>query len=141
KKYRPEAMLDIATLTGGCVIALGHYATGLMGNDEKLKSQLRKAGDETGERVWELPLFEEYLEQIKTKFADIKNTGGGDAASITAGLFLREFAGSSPWAHLDIAGTAYGVKNKHYIPDGTAATGLRLLYAFIKNNIKEEVKK
>jgi leucyl aminopeptidase len=132
RKYGPGKLIDIATLTGGCVTALGHYATGLMGNDERLAGIMKRAGNETGEKVWELPLFDEYKEAIKSKFADIKNSGGGDAATITAGLFLKEFADPVPWLHLDIAGTAYGVRNKHYIPDGTAGTGLRLMLAFLK---------
>jgi len=134
-KYKPAWLVDIATLTGGCVTALGHYATGLMGNSEKLIDIMKRAGAETGEKVWQLPLFDEYRDQIKSKFADIKNTGGGDAAAITAGLFLKEFADSVPWVHLDIAGTAYGVRNKYYIPDGTAGTGLRLMLSFLKKTI------
>jgi leucyl aminopeptidase len=136
KKFRPLLLADIATLTGGCVTALGHYATGLMGNDRRLLGDMKKAGEETGEKVWELPMFDEYREQIKSKYADVKNTGGGDASTITAGMFLREFAGDVPWVHLDIAGTAYGVRDKYYIPDGTAGTGLRLLLAFLKKTIR-----
>jgi leucyl aminopeptidase len=135
KKYKPAWLVDIATLTGACVIALGHYATGLMGNSEKLIEIMKKAGDQTGERVWQLPLYDEYKDQIKSKFADIKNTGGGDAGTITAGLFLKEFADPVPWVHLDIAGTAYGVRGRHYIPDGTAGTGLRLMLSFLKKTI------
>jgi leucyl aminopeptidase len=135
KKYKPGWLVDIATLTGACVVALGHYATGLMGNSEKIINIMKRAGDETGEKVWQLPLLEEYRDQIKSRFADIKNTGGGDAGTITAGLFLKEFADSVPWVHLDIAGTAYGVRGKYYIPDGTAGTGLRLLLSFLKKTI------
>ena len=131
--YRPELIIDLATLTGACVVALGHYATGMMGNNDGIMEALKEAGKKTGEKVWQLPLWEEYREQIKSRYADIKNTGGGDAGTITAGLFLREFTGDIPWVHLDIAGTAYGVKNKTYIPDGVSAVGIRLLTEFLKN--------
>ncbi len=138
KKYNPELLIDIATLTGGCVVALGHYATGLMGNNSELIEKMKKAGEETGERMWELPLWDEYKEQILSKNADIKNYGGGDAATITAGCFLKEFVGDVKWLHLDIAGTAYGVSNKNYIPEGVAGTGLRSIFCFLKKLGKEE---
>jgi len=137
KNYNPELLIDIATLTGGCVVALGHYATGLMGNDKQLIEMMKESGEETGERMWELPLWEEYKEQIKSKNADIKNYGGGDAATITASCFLNEFIDDVKWLHLDIAGTAYGVANKHYIPDGVAGTGLRTIFKFFKKLEKE----
>ena len=130
---KPDCIIDVATLTGGCVVALGHYATGLMTNDRELGDILKTAGEESGDRVWELPLWEEYGEQIKSGFADIKNVGGADGAAITAGRFLKEFAVDTPWAHLDIAGSAYGVKNKTYIPGGVSAAGVRLLVEFLKN--------
>lgn len=132
KNYLPNLIIDIATLTGSCVVALGHYATGLMGNDDILIAKMKEAGEETGERMWQLPLWEEYTEQIKSKVADLKNYGGGDAATITAGCFLKEFVGDVKWLHLDIAGTAYGVLNKNYIPDGVAGTGLRVLVNFLE---------
>jgi leucyl aminopeptidase len=87
--------------------------------------------------MWELPLWDEYKEQIKSKNADIKNYGGGDAATITAGCFLKEFAENVKWLHLDIAGTAYGVLNKNYIPEGVAGTGLRVIFNFLKKIEKE----
>lgn len=134
-KFRPKYLVDIATLTGACVIALGHHTSGLMGNSERMINTMKQAGYETGEKVWQLPLYEEYKEQIKSKFADMKNSGGGEAGTITAGLFLKEFADYVPWVHLDIAGTAYNVRGKHYIPDGTAGTGLRLMLSFLKKTI------
>lgn len=137
KNYKPLMLIDIATLTGGCVVALGHYATGLMGNDKVLLEKIKQSGEETGERVWELPLWDEYKEQIKSKNADIKNYGGGDAATITAGCFLKEFVENVKWLHLDIAGTAYGVLNKNYIPEGVAGTGLRVIFNFLKKIEKE----
>jgi leucyl aminopeptidase len=137
KNYKPFILVDIATLTGGCVVALGHHATGLMGNTKELIEKMKEAGEETGERMWELPLWEEYSEQIKSKNADIKNYGGGDAATITAGCFLKEFVENVKWLHLDIAGTAYGVLNKNYIPEGVAGTGLRVIFNFLKKIEKE----
>jgi len=136
KKFKPRSMVDIATLTGACVIALGNKASGLMGNDIKLIEAIKVAGESTGERVWQLPLWEEYREQIKSKYADIKNTGGRGAGTITAGIFLEEFAGDTAWAHLDIAGTAYGITGKTYIPETGSGVGVRLLLEFIKKDIK-----
>jgi leucyl aminopeptidase len=135
QRYKPAFIVDIATLTGACVMALGHFATGLMGNDETIKTMMKKAGETSGETVWELPMLEEYAETLKSKYADIKNIGEGGAGTSVAGLFLKEFVGDYPWVHLDIAGTAYGIKNKSYIPDGVAATGVRLMYEFTKNAV------
>jgi leucyl aminopeptidase len=132
EKYRPSALVDIATLTGAVAIALGKAATGMMGSSPELMGLMKKAGAETGERVWQLPLYEDYKELIKSKFADLKNSGNGEAGTATAGMFLKEFTGGAPWVHLDIAGTAYGIRGKHYIPDGTAGTGYRLLLSFLK---------
>ena len=108
RRFDPAAVIDAATLTGACVIALGHHASAVMGNDESLIGELRAAGDRVAERVWPLPMLEEYHEQIRSDYADVKNTGGRPAGAITAGWFLREFVGDFPWAHLDVAGTAYG---------------------------------
>jgi len=131
-RYEPDAMVDIATLTGACVIALGHEAIGLMGTDEDLIREIRGAGDRSGERVWPLPLWPEYREQIKSDVADIKNTGGRPAATITAAMFLREFVGSVPWAHLDIAGTAWAEKAKAYQPAGPTGVGVRLFTEWVR---------
>jgi len=108
RRFDPAAVVDAATLTGACVIALGHHASAVMGNDDALIDEIRAAGDRVGERVWPLPMFDEYHEQIRSDYADVKNTGGRPGGAITAGWFLREFVGDFPWAHLDIAGTAYG---------------------------------
>lgn len=133
-RYKPGLIIDIATLTGACLVALGKYAAGLMGNNEKLIEHMKESGYNTGEKVWELPLWDEYKEQIKSKVADLKNVGGGDAATITAGIFLKEFVDNIPWLHLDIAGTAYDVKNKDYISEeGASGIGVRLIFDFIKN--------
>jgi leucyl aminopeptidase len=131
-RYEPAALVDIATLTGACVIALGHQAIGLMGSDQNLVDEIRSAGSRSGERVWQLPLWPEYREQIKSDVADIKNTGGRPAATITAAMFLREFVGSVPWAHLDIAGRAWAEKASPYQPAGPTGVGVRLFTEWVR---------
>ncbi len=110
KNYDPEYILDFATLTGAVVIALGHIATGIMGTDETLIQKIKKSSKNTGEKVWEFPLWDEYCKQIKSQIADVKNMGApGQAGSIAGGAFLKEFVGNNiPWVHFDIAGTAWG---------------------------------
>ena len=129
--FKPRYIVDLATLTGACLIALGHHAAGLMGNNEALKRALKSAGDEVGERVWELPLFEAYYEQIKSEVSDMKNTGGSEGGAITAGAFLGRFIESSNWAHIDIAGTSWSGDDKGYLRKGATAFGVRLLMEFI----------
>ena len=130
RRYEPAAVVDCATLTGACVVALGAHASGLMGNDEDLVAEVQRAGERTGERAWPLPLFEEYTEQIKGDTADIKNSGGRGGGALTAGAFLKEFA-DFPWAHLDIAGTAYGKKPNAYTTKGATGAPARLLIEFL----------
>ncbi|MCX8043283.1 MAG: leucyl aminopeptidase [Desulfobacterota bacterium] len=127
QRYKPAALIDIATLTGGCIVALGNHATGLMGTDRALLHKIQQSADATGERVWELPLWQEYGELLKSDVADIKNAAGRPAGAITAGCFLKQFAGTTPWAHLDIAGTAWTKKALPYIPKGATGIGVRLL--------------
>jgi leucyl aminopeptidase len=131
--YNAKAVIDLATLTGACVVALGSHATGMMGNNNDLMEQLRRAGEKTYERVWQLPLFEEYEKQIKSDVADVKNVGGRWAGAITAGLFLKKFIGSYNWVHLDIAGTAILEEAQPYAPKGGSGVGVRLLIEFLKN--------
>lgn len=107
RKFNPEVVIDIATLTGACVVALGSHATGLMSNDKKLAKSLLKSGVNSNDRAWQLPLWAEYGSQLKTNFADLANVGGRTAGAITAGYFLSQFAEGLKWAHLDIAGTAW----------------------------------
>lgn len=135
--FKPAAIIDIATLTGACVVALGNNTIGLMGTDDSLKAELKKAGDTSNERVWELPLWEEYHELIKSDVADFKNTGGRGAGAITAAAFLSKFVGAYPWAHLDIAGKAWLDKGKPYIPKGASGVGVRLLVRFCRNLVKK----
>jgi leucyl aminopeptidase len=107
RRYEPAAVIDIATLTGACVIALGHHHTGVMGNDDSLARELVQAGVRASDRGWQLPLTEEYAEQLRSNFADLANIGGRDGGAITAGAFLGRFTSGMKWAHLDIAGTAW----------------------------------
>lgn len=107
EKYEPEAVVDVATLTGACVIALGHVASGLYSNDEELASELVEAGNLSRDRAWRMPLWDDYQEQLKSNFADIANIGGRPAGSVTAACFLSKFTESYRWAHLDVAGTAH----------------------------------
>jgi leucyl aminopeptidase len=107
ERFEPEAVVDIATLTGACVIALGHVATGLFANDQRLADQIRAAGEDAWDRVWQLPLWEEYQEQLRSNFADMANIGGRPAGSVTAACYLARFTRKQKWAHLDIAGTAW----------------------------------
>jgi len=133
KNYNPDYIIDFATLTGACVVALGQHATGLMGNNRKLIERIKKASVKTGEKVWELPLWKEYSEQLKSDIADLKNIGGKYGGAITAGAFLQEFVGKIPWAHLDIAGTAYDVDKKPLFPKGPTGAGTRLILELIIN--------
>lgn len=130
--YRPAAVIDVATLTGACVVALGSLASGLLSNDEALVRSLRKAGEATGEKVWQLPLWDEYGDQMKSDIADMKNSGGPQAGTITAAWFLKNFVGRTKWAHLDIAGTAWEEKGRHYLPKGATGTGVRLLVEYLR---------
>ncbi len=107
ERYEPEAVIDIATLTGACVIALGHVASGLLSNDEELTEELLRASERTGDHAWRLPLWDEYQEQLKSNFADMGNIGGRAGGTITAACFLSRFTGKYRWAHLDVAGTAW----------------------------------
>lgn len=124
---RPTAVIDLATLTGSCVVALGSVVTGMLGNNEELKKRVRSAGEKSWERVWELPLWEEYQELIKSDVADIKNIGGPAAGAITAACFLSKFTEKYPWVHLDIAGTSWSDKNGAYTQKGASGVGVRLL--------------
>ncbi len=126
-RKKPAAIIDLATLTGACVIALGHVNTGLMANDDKLAGKIEAAARLTSEKVWRLPLDDEYGEQIKSDIADVKNIGGRPAGTITAAKFLEKFVGDVPWAHMDIAGTAWGGKARPYCPKGATGVGVRLL--------------
>ncbi|MEK7286778.1 MAG: leucyl aminopeptidase [Nitrospirota bacterium] len=131
-RYKPRAIIDLATLTGACVVALGAHAMALYGNDYKLTTAIQKAADDACERVWPMPLWDDYYNQIKSDVADLKNTGGRPGGSITAALFLKQFAGDVPWVHLDIAGVAWnGDKPRPYTPKGSTGAGVRLLIQYL----------
>lgn len=128
QRYQPAAIIDLATLTGAMVVALGHHATGIIGNDDALAARILAAGEATGERAWRLPLWEPYKEAIKSEVADIKNTGGRWGGAINAAAFLSHFVGDYPWVHMDIAGTAWTESHsKAYVPRGATGVGVRLL--------------
>lgn len=120
-------VVDLATLTGACVVALGNVTSGVMSNDRDFCHQVLNAAEAVGERMWELPLFEEYKEQIKSDIADLKNTGGRPAGAITAGLFIAAFAAGTPWVHIDIAGTVSSDEDKGYNVKGATGVGVRTL--------------
>lgn len=131
-RYKPQAIIDLATLTGACVVALGGHAMALFGNNPKLISAIQQASEATSERAWPLPLWDDYYGQIKSDVADLKNTGGRPAGSITAALFLKQFANDVPWVHLDIAGVAWnGDKPRPYTPKGSTGAGVRLLVKYL----------
>jgi leucyl aminopeptidase len=131
RRYQPACVIDIATLTGAIVVALGHTAAGLMGTDDALLEEVRQAGERAGERVWPLPLWDEYRDLMKSDIADVKNAGGRAAGSISAGWFLREFVEGFPWAHLDIAGTAYSDREDGTRVKGPTGMGVRLFSEFV----------
>ena len=131
RRYRPAAVVDAATLTGACVIALGHHAIGLMGNDGDLMDQVQAAGLRVGERCWPLPLWDEYRPQLDSTVADLKNSGGRPAGTITAGWFLKEFV-DYPWVHLDIAGTAYADEAAPYLRRGATGVPTRLFIEWVR---------
>jgi leucyl aminopeptidase len=133
QRYKPAAIIELSTLTGAIVIALGPHAIGMMGTDQALVDRLSKAGQSSGERVWQLPLWDEYHEMIKSEIADLKNIGGRPAGSITAGAFLAAFTGDYPFVHLDIAGTAFAEKPaRPYDSPGGTGVGVRLLAEFLR---------
>jgi leucyl aminopeptidase len=131
KRYKPAAVLNAATLTGAIVMALGHQAVGLFGNNDALLDEVRAAGDRCGERGWPLPMWDAYKEQIRSDVADVRNTGGRPAGSITAALFLQEFVDGFPWVHLDVAGTAYSQSDLGWIPKGPTGTPVGTFVEFV----------
>jgi leucyl aminopeptidase len=136
-RMRPAAMIDCATLTGGVVVALGHHASAVFGNDDDLVAEVIAAGETSGERCWRLPLWEVYEKQLRSNTADLQNIGGRPASSITAACFLAEFVGDAKWAHLDIAGTAYGDGvDLPYLRKGGYGLPTRLLVEWVRNRAR-----
>jgi leucyl aminopeptidase len=132
KRFKPSAIIDIATLTGACSITFGSEVIAMMGNNESIMEKMKKASAETAEKVWQMPLFDEYKDYIKSDIADLKNSGGRSGSLSSSAYFLKEFAGETPWVHLDIAGTAWIDKDRPYIPKGATGIGVRLLLSFLK---------
>jgi len=136
EKFAPKFMVDLATLTGAIIIALGHEHAGLFSNDEDLAAKLLAAGTASGEKLWRLPLGKEYDKQIKSDIADMKNIGGRPGGSITAAQFIARFVNDKPWAHLDIAGTAWTTKDLATTPKGATGFGVRLLDTLVASNFE-----
>ena len=132
-QYNPKGVIDLATLTGAVITCLGHIAAGAMGTDPELMAKVKSAALKTHERVWELPLWDDYDEGVKSKVADVQNIGDGTAGTIAGGAFLKKFAEGYPWVHLDIAGTAWGMKGASYIPEGASGYGVRLLVQLVED--------
>ncbi len=132
-RYQPKAIIDLATLTGACVIALGDYVIGLFGNDESLLKRIEEASARTGEKVWKMPLWDEYFDYLKSDAADFRNVGTRAAGAIIGAIFLSKFVEKVPWIHLDIAGAASIEKEKPYIPRGGTGAGVRLLIQMLRD--------
>jgi leucyl aminopeptidase len=132
-RYQPKAIIDLATLTGACVVALGDYVIGLFGNEESLLKRIEEASSKTGEKVWRLPLWDEYFEYLKSDAADFRNVGTRAAGATIGAIFLSKFAEKVPWVHLDIAGPASIEKERPYIPRGGTGVGVRLLIQLLRD--------
>lgn len=130
-EQKPDSMINLATLTGACVVALGPRVGGLFSNHQPLADALLRCANDTGEKLWQLPLVKEYKDMIKSNIADIKNIGGAHAGAITAALILQEFVGDLPWAHLDIAGPAFAESENSLGPKGGTGFGVRTLVKFL----------
>jgi leucyl aminopeptidase len=138
--YGPKAVIDLATLTGAAIIALGANVAALIGNNKQLVDRIRKLSDKMGEKMWELPLYDEYHEQIRSPYADIKNIGGRPGGAITAAAFLSNFVNDAPWVHIDIAGTAWtqeGTHEKSYNHRGATGFGVRTLVKLLMEDEKQ----
>lgn len=133
KIFKPDCVVDVATLTGAVIIGLGHHFTGLISTNDILAQRLETAGRQAGEPLWRLPLNKNYKKQIESKVADIKNVGGKAGGTITAAAYLSNFVGETPWAHMDIAGTAWDFTKKTYIPKGPSGIGVRTFLTLIRN--------
>jgi leucyl aminopeptidase len=132
-KQKCDVIIDVATLTGACIVALGKYKAGLMGNDDKLIKQLQKASEVSGEKVWHMPCGEEYVNEMKSKIADLKNIGSKWGGACTAAAFLSQFVGETKWAHMDIAGMDLFSTSNEYSAEGSTGFGVRLLTAYLIN--------
>lgn len=139
KNFHPQRMVDMATLTGACVVALGSWASGMISTNDAFCSDLQRAGEESGERLWRLPFWDEYRENMKSEVADVRNSGKGyDAGAIEGAVFLNHFVEKTPWVHLDIAGTAWFSEAKYYYNFGATGVGVRLLLRYLENMLKKK---
>lgn len=133
-RYKPQAIIDLATLTGACIVALGDNVAGLLGNNDELQARLQAAAEESGEKVWPLPLWDSYFESMKSEVADLKNVDGRKGGAITAAIFLKQFVPEGvPWAHLDIAGCAWEDKGSSLVPKGATGMGVQLLTRLLQS--------
>lgn len=133
QKYKPACLIDAATLTGAAMVAVGYMGACVMGNNKDIVEKLKFASKVTDERVWELPLWEEYAELLESKVGDLKNSNESSGpGTIIGGIFLKNFVEKTPWAHLDIAATATTEKDLHYTESGATGFGIRLLVEFVK---------
>jgi leucyl aminopeptidase len=136
-RFKPQVMIDLATLTGAIIVGLGHEYGGMFASDDALARNLTAAGEATGEKVWRMPLHQAYDKQLDSDAADVKNIGGRDAGSITAAQFLKRFTNDVAWAHLDIAGMAWSNKASDIVPKGGTGYGVRLLDRFVKDSYEK----
>jgi leucyl aminopeptidase len=132
-EHKPSAIIDLATLTGACVIALGHYVTGAFGDDQPLMKALLKSARAAGEEVWQLPIADGQKDALRSEVADLKNSGERWGAAINAAIFLKEFVGNTPWVHLDIAGPSVSPKERGYFSKGATGVGVRTLVEFVRS--------
>jgi len=137
-QFKPKSVIDIATLTGAVLVAFGNVTSAVMSNNQPLADKLFKAGNQTYDRVWQLPLWDEYDKFIDSDFADVKNRGAGGAGTITAGMFLKRFIGDYPWAHIDIAGTAIRDSASNYLPKNSSGAGVRLVTQYLMNEASDK---
>ncbi len=137
ERFKPKAMINLATLTGAIIVSLGHQYAGVFSNDDSLVKKLKNSGTHEGEEVWRMPLGVEYDRMIDSSIADMKNIGGRGAGSITAAQFLKRFVGNIPWVHIDIAGTAWCYKDKPTVPKGASGFGVRLLNRLVKDSFED----
>jgi len=133
RKFKPKFMVNLATLTGAIIVSLGSHHAGLFSNNDQLSDRLTQAGLDVEERLWRLPISDDYDKMIDSQVADMQNIGGRGAGSITAAQFLHRFVGKTPWAHLDIAGVTWSKSDKPTIPKGGTAFGVRLLDKLVEN--------